>query len=871
MTTKIDSLPQVSIVIPIYKHSGLLIEAIESSLLQECPFAYNIILVNDGCPFESTHKICKTYAELYSNKINYIKKVNGGLSSARNAGVNFALKNYPNLRAIYFLDADNRISPCLLKNSYEILDSDSNIGWVYPNIDMFGFKIRLDYGGKYSRLIHTKMNICEAGSLVSTQVFKSGVYFDESFKLGYEDWEFFLSASDHGFVGKNCENMGFKYRKRPESMLSNSNRYNKLIMHQIEIKHPYILNLTKLVELEHLDSPRYVRINRQTNQVLYATDFSQKDTSTCDTLDSFNKRIFNAILEPEKFSLPGFILFADESLSSTLDKLGILEAVHYSLEEALINSCISILSVSVNSNDRFGINIKPSYESKLEGNNCAAFMIKNEIIIDIVRDQGMEWVQSILTYNNKIPIKVIELELPTIPKFNSGNSFIDQRPEFLGWISQVRSSQYKKCLDLKFDRRSQGIGYRSKEYTIPRNACDNKVCMPIVKNKTKLSISFILPIAEFGGVEKVIFNMAKFFKKMGWETCLVIIQSNDILCTEETLKIFDKFIFVSHAEIAKINWQDSSYYEGNELGKEADIKKKFSDFYSLIHFTDVAVLAHQGFATALAAALKKNKIITINSLHVHDFTDLGRQVGNTELALPYEHAFDYICPCSYELGNWLKGSGVPSEKVIPIQNAAGFELDSTKNEKLFAGRLEKERDQNLNILYIGRLDKQKGLHRLSKLYQETCHLDKFNWRVIGKSVINDQSSSESRSFISIIEPPIHTSEELQEVYDWADIFILLSDYEGLPLSIIEAMRQGVIVLATDVGANSEIITHSVNGFLFQKETCIQESLDTLYQLCSDRDLVNKISHNAYKTCSLKTWDQSILPLYDKIMQNLESK
>ena len=270
MTTKIDSLTQVSIVIPIYKHSGLLIEAIESSLLQECPFAYNIILVNDGCPLESTHKICKTYAELYSNKINYINKVNGGLSSARNAGVNFALKNYPNLRAIYFLDADNKFT-MPAKKFYEILDSDSNIGWVYPNIDRFGFKIRsnyglenrFSYGGKYSRLIHTKMNICEAGSLVSTKVFKSGVYFDESFKLGYEDWEFFLSASDHGFVGINCENMGFKYRKRPESMLSNSDRYNKLIMHQIEIKHPYILNLTKLVELEHLDSPRYVRISRK--------------------------------------------------------------------------------------------------------------------------------------------------------------------------------------------------------------------------------------------------------------------------------------------------------------------------------------------------------------------------------------------------------------------------------------------------------------------------------------------------------------------------------------------------------------------------------------------------------------------------------
>jgi len=400
--------------------------------------------------------------------------------------------------------------------------------------------------------------------------------------------------------------------------------------------------------------------------------------------------------------------------------------------------------------------------------------------------------------------------------------------------------------------------------------------MPIVKNKTKLSISFILPVAEFGGVEKVIFNIAKFFKKMGWETCLVIIQSNDILCSEETLKIFDKFIFVSHAKKAKLRRSVNCYYEGSYLGNWEDIGNKFLDFYSLIHFTDVAVLTHQALATALAAGLKKNNIITINSLHLHDFTALGRAEGNPELALAYEHAFDYICPCSYELANWLKGSGVPNDKVIPIQNAAGFELDSTKNEKLFAGRLEKKRDQNLNILYIGRLDKQKGIHRLSKLYQETSHLDKFNWRVIGKNVVHDQvnlnarSSSELSSFNSILEPPIHTSEELQEAYDWADVFILLSDYEGLPLSIIEAMRQGVIVLATDVGANSEIITHEVNGFLFQKETCIQESLETLYQLCSDRDLVNTISQNAYKTCSLKTWDESILPLYNKVIKHLKA-
>ena len=169
----------VSIIIPIYKHSGVLIEAIESALSQECQFRYNIILVNDGCPFKTTHKICEAYAEIYSDKINYLRKKNGGLSSARNHGVSFALKSYPNLRAVYFLDADNRISPTLLKKSLDLLDSHSNIGWVYPNIEMFGQRWTSSYGGKYSKLIHSSMNICEAGSLVSKKVFESGVYFDE--------------------------------------------------------------------------------------------------------------------------------------------------------------------------------------------------------------------------------------------------------------------------------------------------------------------------------------------------------------------------------------------------------------------------------------------------------------------------------------------------------------------------------------------------------------------------------------------------------------------------------------------------------------------------------------------------------------------
>lgn len=65
-----------------------------------------------------------------------------------------------------------------------------------------------------------------------------------------------------------------------------------------------------------------------------------------------------------------------------------------------------------------------------------------------------------------------------------------------------------------------------------------------------------------------------------------------------------------------------------------------------------------------------------------------------------------------------------------------------------------------------------------------------------------------------------------------DIFILSSRYEGLPLSIIEAMCAGMLIIASDCGGVNELIKHNVNGYLFspgnhlQLHNLIKLSLET---------------------------------------------
>ena len=55
----------------------------------------------------------------------------------------------------------------------------------------------------------------------------------------------------------------------------------------------------------------------------------------------------------------------------------------------------------------------------------------------------------------------------------------------------------------------------------------------------------------------------------------------------------------------------------------------------------------------------------------------------------------------------------------------------------------------------------------------------------------------------------------------ADVFVLASDYEGMPISIIEAMRAGLAVVASRVGGIPELVVDGVSGWLFDHQNVLQ--------------------------------------------------
>ena len=94
---------KLSFIIPIYNVEKYLAECIES-ILSQGKREYEIILVDDGSTDQSSG-ICDQFQYDYQDVIKVIHKPNGGLSSARTAGLSIAQGNY-----IAFVDSDDRIS-----------------------------------------------------------------------------------------------------------------------------------------------------------------------------------------------------------------------------------------------------------------------------------------------------------------------------------------------------------------------------------------------------------------------------------------------------------------------------------------------------------------------------------------------------------------------------------------------------------------------------------------------------------------------------------------------------------------------------------------------------------------------------------------
>lgn len=124
-----ETRPLISIIVPVYKVEPYLRKCVDS-ILNQTYTNLEIILVDDGSP-DNCGAICDEYAR-EDSRVRVIHKPNGGLSDARNAGMDIMTGSL-----VGFVDSDDWIEPHMYQRLYELMeqfDADMAFGGVADDV-----------------------------------------------------------------------------------------------------------------------------------------------------------------------------------------------------------------------------------------------------------------------------------------------------------------------------------------------------------------------------------------------------------------------------------------------------------------------------------------------------------------------------------------------------------------------------------------------------------------------------------------------------------------------------------------------------------------------------------------------------------------
>lgn len=860
--------PAVAVIIPVFKHSVFLAEAVQSIQEQQADFSIVTIIVDDGCPFVETSVMGSSLALAYDD-VHYLRKPNGGLSSARNAGIDHALTHFPSIRAVYFLDADNRVSPTTLSSCMELLDPAGGIGWIYPNVDKFGAEWNGNYTGPYSRLLHCLYdNICEAGSLVAREVFDKGIRFDETMKQGCEDWEFWLQCLDAGFTGRNNPHFGFEYRLRGESMVSDTARDIDGIRQYMVKKHGELFSDENLMRLEHEEAPRFLAISPPTDQAEAFTDPAADRPVT--SHEAIFAPLYRQIFEPDSHGAPETVAWIRKELLDALKRTSMVWTLFYNIEKLLPHAHVLALRF-VSSVDDMSIEAAEVGDAHPMPRRVHGWATSRELLQNCIGDPSRDWIRSLA--EPKPSPKVIEV----VVRVPIAEAFLARYllPLPLAILATIDlADDLGLALGAQPRWSWRGPYYpplRERRKLIERHL-SAEALTPMIRPKARRQIGVALPIAAYGGVERVAFAVAEAVKALDCDVHLFCFGKPGLKTYKGQAAVFKSVNFF--AEPGYHLWGGSRSFMGHELRMEWDDAARTRKVLGFLGSLDVLINCQVAPLNAVLGTLRRRGVKIVAHTHVIDQTDLGRPVGHPYLTLGFEHAHDLILTCSDVLRDWFHGMGVPEEKVIHIPNAGAYTPPDYRAGAEQARRRSRRADRPLKVLFAGRLDAQKGVERLLATVRGCRERGlKTEWRIVGSELINAGSRPRWKDAFAglgvTVEDPIYDPDKLSAVYRWADALVMTSRWEGAPLAIIEAQRFGCVPLATDVGAVSELIADGEDGLLVadgDDETVAEAFVAHLAALAADAPALAKMADGAIIRADGAAWDKSCAPLLERLGQ-----
>lgn len=196
---------------------------------------------------------------------------------------------------------------------------------------------------------------------------------------------------------------------------------------------------------------------------------------------------------------------------------------------------------------------------------------------------------------------------------------------------------------------------------------------------------------------------------------------------------------------------------------------------------------------------------------------------------------------------------IPSFKSIVVNNGIDIKkFDPKRKLKDIRSEFQLPQDQIL-VLFIARFTSHKQPLSLIMAFAKALQFNsKLHLLMVGDG---DQKSEAIRMIEELgLENKItlhNFRQDVPDVLSAADIYVLPSLWEGLPIGLLEAMSMGKAIIASNVDGTKEIIKNEYNGLLVDTDDLIENLTSALVKLTKDKELIKMFGDHAAVTVNEK--------------------
>lgn len=215
-----------------------------------------------------------------------------------------------------------------------------------------------------------------------------------------------------------------------------------------------------------------------------------------------------------------------------------------------------------------------------------------------------------------------------------------------------------------------------------------------------------------------------------------------------------------------------------------------------------------------------------------------------------------------------------TEKIKPfIKNGKIFTVKPmiSFNETDIVKQRELNIKDNIKLLYLGRLDKDKGVYELIEAMSK-LNKDNFKLEIVGDGIEKQNIAKEIKKLNLenniILRGSITNKDKIREAYLNADLYILPTYHEGFPRTLYEAMIFGVPILTTFVGGIPGLMKDGYNCLKINVKSS-DDIVDKINFILNNKMILSYLSVNGLQTISnvLSTRKNSHAYLLNQILKD----